>query len=67
MHDAEWIASLAKAALRYDTAMSRAMLRALGIAIPDRNRGRARPAKIQRVDVYEGIRECFQNKTPRKL
>lgn len=41
---------LARCALRYDTAMSRAMLRALGIAVPHV----PRPGTIARVDRYEG-------------
>lgn len=43
---------LARIALRYDTAMSRAMLRALGVPVPHR---RPRPGAIARVDRYEGI------------
>ena len=39
---------LARCALRYDTAMSRAMLRALGIAVPHR----LRPGTIARVDRF---------------
>ena len=49
---------LARIALRYDTAMSRAMLRALGVQVPHR----ARPGTIARVDRLEGMRECFANK-----
>lgn len=49
---------LARIALRYDTAMSRAMLRALGVPIPHR----ARPGTIARVDRLEGMRECFENR-----
>lgn len=53
---------LASIARRYDTAMSRAMLRALGVAVrPD---GRAVPkpcAKRVRDAKYEGMRWCFEN------
>lgn len=41
---------LARCALRYDTAMSRAMLRALGIAVPHV----PRPGTIARVDRFAG-------------
>ena len=40
--------TLAAIALRYDTALSRAMLRALGVPIPHR----ARPGSIVSVDRY---------------
>lgn len=46
---------LVRIALRYDTAMSRAMLRALGVDVPHR----ARPGAIVRADRYEGIAECM--------
>ena len=51
---------LARIALRYDTAMSRAMLRALGLPV----RGRAPIGRIVAVDsltawVYDGIAECM--------
>ena len=49
---------LARIALRYDTSMSRAMLRALGIEVPHR----VRPGTIARVDRLEGIEECFENR-----
>lgn len=49
---------LARIALRHDTAMSRAMLRALGIPVPHR----AAPRRIERVDRLDGLRECFANK-----
>lgn len=49
---------LTRIALRYDTAMSRAMLRALGVEVPHR----AKPGTIARVDRLEGLRECFANK-----
>ena len=48
---------LARIALRYDTAMSRAMLRALGIPIPEQ---RPRPGTVARVDRYEGLEECLK-------
>lgn len=41
---------LIRCALRYDTAMSRAMLRALGVAVPHR----PRPGTIARVDRFAG-------------
>lgn len=48
---------LARIALRYDTAMSRAMLRALGVPVPER------PAigRIVRADagMYDGVAECM--------
>ena len=47
---------LARIALRYDTAMSRAMLRALGIPVPERRNGSVRS------DRYAGMRECFENR-----
>ena len=46
---------LARIALRYDTALSRAMLRALGIDVPRRSV----PGAIQRVDRYDGVAECM--------
>lgn len=49
---------LTRIAIRYDTAMSRAMLRALGVEVPHR----VRPGTIARVDRLEGLRECFANK-----
>lgn len=51
---------LAAIALRYDTAMSRAMLRALGVPVPHRA---PRPGTIARVDRYEGLRECMEQTT----
>lgn len=45
----------ARIALRYDTAMSRAMLRALGVPVPHR----PRPGTVARVDRYGGIAECM--------
>ena len=49
---------MVRAALRRDTAMSRAMLRACGVPMP-----RARPhvGTIARVDVLDGLAECFAN------
>ena len=46
---------IARIALRYDTAMSRAMLRALGIPVPERKPKRG---QIVRVDKYAGIEDC---------
>lgn len=51
---------LAAIALRYDTAMSRAMLRALGVPVPHRP---AKPGAIARVDRYEGMLECMAQTT----
>ena len=48
---------LAAIALRYDTAMSRAMLRALGMEVPHR----------VTVDRYAGMMECFENLTSVEL
>lgn len=55
MTDEEWRAMLARCALACDTAMSRAMLRALGIE-PKR---KAHRGSVPRPDPYEGARECF--------
>lgn len=46
---------LARIALRYDTAMSRAMLRALGMDVPHR----ARPGTIVSVDKFKDMASCF--------
>nr|DAM65719.1 MAG TPA: hypothetical protein [Caudoviricetes sp.] len=49
-------------ALRYDTVMSRAMLRALGVVV--RSEARAVPkacAKRVRDAKYEGMHWCFEN------
>ena len=46
---------LARIALRYDTAMSRAMLRALGVAVPRRTR----PGTVELADRYDGLAECM--------
>lgn len=50
---------LARIALRYDTAMARAMLRALGVPVPHR----ARVGTVQRVDRYDGLLDCFAQRT----
>lgn len=47
-----------RAALRKDNAISRAMLRACGIAVP---RAYHRLGEIVRVDDYGDIMECFVN------
>lgn len=47
-----------RAALRHDTAMSRAMLRACGVPVP---RSRPRIGSIVAVDAYSGLDECFAN------
>lgn len=52
---------MARIALRHDTTMSLAMLRALGVAARPRRR-RAAPA-LRAVDRYAGIEECFRNPT----
>ena len=49
---------LVRIALRYDTAMSRAMLRALGVNVPHR----IRQGAIVRADRYAEVRECFANR-----
>lgn len=46
---------LARIAMRYDTSMSRAMLRALGVDAPARPGGRA----TVRADRYAGMLECM--------
>lgn len=49
-------------ALRYDTVMSRAMLRALGVAIrPERKALPKACAKRMREAKYDGMRWCFEN------
>ena len=50
---------LARIALRYDTAMSRAMLRALGVPVPER---RPKRGQIVRVDKYAGLDDCRRQK-----
>ena len=49
---------LAAIALRYDTTMSRAMLRALGIAA----REPVRYGVIARVDRFDGVEQCMRQK-----
>lgn len=49
---------LANIALRYDTAMARAMLRALGVEAPKRRAGKT----ANRIDRYAGMGECFSNR-----
>ena len=49
---------LVRIALRYDTAMSRAMLRALGVEVPHR----VRHGAIVRADRLDGLGECFANR-----
>ena len=49
---------LLRIALRYDTALSRAMLRALGVDVPHR----AAPGTIARVDRYAGARKLMRQK-----
>lgn len=51
---------LMRIAMRYDTAMSRAMLRALGVPVPHRE---PRPGDVARVDRYAGVRECMGQRT----
>lgn len=53
-----WRDFLMRCALGCDTAMSRAMLRALGVDVPRR---RPRAGAIVRADRYEGVAECFEN------
>ena len=50
---------LARIALRYDTRMSRAMLRALGVPVPERP---PKSGAVVRVDRYDEVRECFKNR-----
>lgn len=50
---------LARIALRYDTAMSRAMLRAIGVPAPEP----VRYGVVARVDRYDGLLECFAQRT----
>ena len=46
-------------ALRYDTLMSRAMLRALGVTV--RRERRCLPVRLAESMRYEGMDECFRN------
>ena len=48
---------LARIALRYDTALSRAMLRALGVDPPARRKGGG--VSTRGVDRYGGVLECM--------
>lgn len=48
---------LMRIAMRYDTAMSRAMLRALGVPVPHRE---PRPGAIVSADRFDGLRECMR-------
>lgn len=48
---------LARIALRYDTSLSHAMLRALGVPVPHR---RPKPGTIARVDRYEGMADLMR-------
>ena len=50
---------LARIALRYDTALSRAMLRALGVAV---RRPRGKVDRSPRNARYDGMSECFENR-----
>ena len=49
---------LARIALRYDTAMSRAMLRALGLPVPERPVA-GRIVRVGADGTYDGIAECM--------
>jgi len=51
---------LMRIAMRYDTAMSRAMLRALGVPVPHRE---PRPGAIVRVDRYAGAERLMRQRT----
>ena len=46
-------------AIRHDTTMSRAMLRALGVEVPERA---PKPGTVVRADKYDGIGLVFKNK-----
>lgn len=49
-------------ALRYDTVMSRAMLRALGVVVRPEGGAVPKPcAKLMHDAKYEGMRWCFEN------
>lgn len=52
------LAAIAKIALRYDTAMSRAMLRALGVPLPHVVHADV-PTPVEHVD--EDVMWCFAN------
>lgn len=47
-----------RAALRFDTAMSRAMLRACGVPVP---RSRPRIGAVVSAGAYDDMRCCFRN------
>lgn len=49
---------MVRAALRRDTVMSRAMLRACGVPVP---RAFPRPGSIVEAGAYAGLTECFAN------
>lgn len=51
------IGYMVRAALRCDTALSRAMLRACGVPVPRRYR----TGSVALVDECDGIAECFAN------
>lgn len=53
------IERMIRAALRKDNAMSRAMLRACGVAVPHRL---PPVGSVVRVDAYDGVMECFANR-----
>ena len=54
---------LMRIALRYDTALSRAMLRALGVDVPHR----AVPGTIARADRYAGAERLMRQRTGVRL
>lgn len=54
---------LTRIALRYDTAMSRAMLRALGVQIPERYAtGGVVPLDTLKRDMYAGMQGCMMQR-----
>lgn len=54
---------LARIALKYDTAMSRAMLRALGVPVPERYAaGGIAPAGMLARDTYAGLHDCMMQR-----
>ena len=50
---------MADIARRYDTILSRAMCRALGVPMPEPRVGNVRAARQSQV--YDGMPECFAN------
>lgn len=53
---------LASIARRYDTAMSRAMLRALGVVVRPEGGAVPKPCAKRLLDAkYQGMRWCFEN------